>query len=179
MTNGPLLLSVLSSPIFWVLWPFFRSICDLLLSQFFRFRSYLGHARFLFKKGKFLEWTSEYLVNRSCAYYAPSVCNINIPRAHNFFIFSGQIPSPWSERLFKCPTPGPFFYGITGQDRFKTNMLLVPYGLFTRAGRHRVLKCRRLVFICRRVEVSDWLAPLIITFARGDHVWAKYSGQMT
>ena len=109
MTNGPLLLSVLSSPIFWVLWPFFRSICDLLLSQFFRFRSYLGHARFLFKKGKFLEWTSEYLVNRSCAYYAPSVCNINIPRAHNFFIFSGQIPLPLVRKALQMSHPWAIF----------------------------------------------------------------------
>ena len=54
--------------------------------------------------------------------------------------------------------------------------------VIARAGRLRVLKCR--FFFCRRrrrrVELSDWLAPLIITlFARGDHVWAKYSGQMT
>ena len=38
------------------------------------------------------------------------------------------------------------------------------------------------IFFCRRrrFELSDWLALLIITlFARGDHVWAKYSGQMT
>ena len=27
---------------------------------------YLRHARFLFKRGRFLEWTSEFLVNRSC-----------------------------------------------------------------------------------------------------------------
>ena len=36
------------------------------------------------------------------------------------------------------------------------------------------------VIVVVGVELSDWLAPLIITlFARGDHVWAKYSGQMT
>ena len=54
--------------------------------------------------------------------------------------------------------------------------------LITRAGRLRVLKCRWFGLICRRpVELSDWLAPLIIMtlFARGDHVWAKYSGQMS
>ena len=52
----------------------------------------------------------------------------------------------------------------------------------TRAGRLGVLKCRWFVFICcRPVVLSDWLAPLIIMtlFARGDHVWAKYSGQMS
>ena len=58
---------------------------------------------------------------------------------------------------------------------------LVRASLVTRAGRHRVLKCRH--FFCPRprprVELSDWLTPLINTlFARGDHVWAKYSGQM-
>ena len=56
--------------------------------------------------------------------------------------------------------------------------------LFTRAGRHQVLKCRRfgffVVYVVVGVELSNWLAPLIITlFARGDHVWAKYSGQMS
>ena len=39
------------------------------------------------------------------------------------------------------------------------------------------------LFVCRRRRRlnADWLAPLLITlFARGDHVWAKYtSGQMT
>ena len=45
---------------------------------------------------------------------------------------------------------------------------------------HMVFFCRRRRRRRRRVELSDWLAPLIITlFARGDHVWAKYSGQMT
>ena len=61
-----------------------------------------------------------------------SICNINIPPppplghtpGHlNFFIFSSQFPSPGSEKLFKCPTPEPFFYRVTRQDRFKTDML--------------------------------------------------------
>ena len=40
--------------------------------------------------------------------------------------------------------------------------------------------CWFFVIVVVGVELSDWLAPLIITlFARGDHVWAKYSGQMT
>ena len=47
-----------------------------------------------------------------------------------------------------------------------------------------IVKCGFFYFFCRRrrrrVELSDWLAALIITlFARGDYVWAKYSGQMT
>ena len=54
----------------------------------------------------------------------------------------------------------------------------------TRAGRHESkTECRWGVVVfcrCHRVELSDWLALLIITlFARGDHVWAKYSGQMS
>ena len=40
----------------------------------------------------------------------------------------------------------------------------------------------QMFFFCRRpVELSDWVAPLInmTLFACGDHVWTKYSGQMS
>ena len=52
----------------------------------------------------------------------------------------------------------------------------------TRACAHIIAICRRfgfvVVVVVVVVELSDWLAFLIITlFARGDHVWANTMGR--
>ena len=82
-------------------------------------------------------------------------------------------PFPLLDKYFPCRIPSLTFY--SGR---KAPSLKMQTFFFCRRRRRRRRR-RRTFEIAQYGLDSNWLARPITLFARADHVWTKYSGQMT